>query len=164
MKTLIIIRHAKSSWADIGEKDFDRPLNERGKKDAPEMAEKLLALNVKIDAFVSSPAKRARKTCKAFMEVYDREKKDMILVDELYNAPVSVFYNVAANLKNNVNSVALFSHNPGISEFVNTLCNGVDVDEMPTCAVFAVEAAIDDWKDFETAEKKFLFFKYPKQD
>ncbi len=164
MKTLIIIRHAKSSWADIGEKDFDRPLNERGKKDAREMAEKLLALNIKIDAFVSSPAKRAIKTCKAFMEVYDIEKKYIILVDELYNAPVSVFYNVTAHLNNNFNSVALFSHNPGISEFVNTLCNGLDVDDIPTCAAFAVEIAIADWKDFETADKKFLFFKYPKQD
>ena len=164
MKTLIIIRHAKSSWAAIGEKDFDRPLNERGKKDAPEMAEKLLTTNIKIDAFVSSPAKRAKKTCKAFMEVYSIQKDTIILLDELYNAPASTFYNVIANLNNNYNSVALFAHNPGISEFVNSLCKNVDIDDMPTCAVFAVEIPIDNWKDFETTEKKFLFFKYPKQD
>ena len=164
MKTLIIIRHAKSSWADIGEKDFDRPLNERGKKDAPEMAEKLLASKIKIDAFVSSPAKRARKTCKYFMEVYNKEKKDMVLLEELYNAPVSVFYDVTKNLKNDFNSVALFSHNPGISAFVNTLCKSVDIDEMPTCAAFAVEVSTDDWSNFEIAEKRFLFFKYPKQN
>ncbi|MCY7290618.1 MAG: histidine phosphatase family protein [Ferruginibacter sp.] len=163
MKTLIIIRHAKSSWANIGEKDFDRPLNERGKKDAPEMAEKLLTTNLKINAFVSSPAKRARKTCKAFMEVYGVEKDAIILLDELYDAPASTFYNVTANLNNNYNSIALFAHNPGISVFVNSLCKNVDIDEMPTCAVFAVQIPIEDWKDFETAEKTFLFFKYPKQ-
>ena len=132
MKTLIIIRHAKSSWANIGEKDFDRPLNERGKKDAPEMAEKLLVSNIKIDAFVSSPAKRARKTCKAFMEVYDVEKNDIILLDELYNAPATTFYNVTTQLNNNFNSVAFFAHNQGISEFANSLCENVDVDDMPT--------------------------------
>lgn len=164
MKTLIIIRHAKSSWADIGEKDFDRPLNERGKTDAPEMAEKLLASNIKIDAFVSSPAKRARKTCKAFMEVYSKDKKDMILVEDLYNATVATFYSVTANLKNDLTSVALFSHNPGISSFANSLCKNVDVDDMPTSAVFAVQTDINDWKDFENAEKMFLFFKYPKQN
>lgn len=164
MKTLIIIRHAKSSWANIGEKDFDRPLNERGKKDAHEMAEKLLASNMKIDAFVSSPAKRAKKTCKAFMEVYGVEKDDIILLDELYNAPATIFYKVTTQLNNNYNSVALFAHNPGISEFANSLCENVDVDDMPTCTVFAVEIPIDDWKDFKTAEKTFLFFKYPKQD
>ena len=164
MKTLIIIRHAKSSWANIGEADFDRPLNERGKKDAPEMAEKLLAANIKIDAFVSSPAKRAKKTCKAFMEMYNVERENIILIDELYNAQVATFYQVVSSLKNDYNNVAMFSHNPGISEFANSLCNGVDIDDMPTCAVFAVQINIDDWKDFESAEKKFLFFKYPKQD
>jgi phosphohistidine phosphatase len=164
MKTLILIRHAKSSWANIGETDFERPLNERGKKDAPEMAKKLFESNIKIDAFVSSPAKRAKKTCKAFMEVYGREKENIILVDELYIAQVAAFYKVVSNLNKEHNDVALFSHNPGISAFANSLCKGVDIDDMPTCAVFAVQISIEDWKDFETAEKRFSFFKYPKQD
>ena len=68
MKTLIVVRHAKSSWANIGERDFDRNLNDRGKEDAPAMAEKLLHTKIKVDAFVSSPAKRARKTAKYFIE------------------------------------------------------------------------------------------------
>ena len=158
MKTLIIVRHAKSSWAAIGEQDFDRPLNETGKKDAPKMAEKLLIKNVIIDAFVSSPAKRARKTCKAFMDVFNAEKDRMILMDDLYNAPSSIFYHVTAQLNDKYNCVALFAHNPGISEFANSLCKNVDIDDMPTCAVFAVELPIDNWKDFKNAEKKFLCF------
>ena len=62
MKTLYIIRHAKSSWGDFSLPDFERPLNERGKKDAPEMAKRLLDKKINIDAFVSSPAKRAKST------------------------------------------------------------------------------------------------------
>lgn len=164
MKTLIIVRHAKSSWANIGEKDFDRPLNERGKKDAPEMAKKLLLANIKVDAFVSSTAKRARKTAKAFMEVLGIDKDEMILSDDLYNAPSNEFYNSIAQLDDVYNTIAIFAHNPGITDFVNTLCDNVKIDEMPTCGVFAVKIPITQWKDFKETEREFLFFKYPKED
>lgn len=164
MKTLIIVRHAKSSWANIGEKDFDRPLNERGKKDAPEMAERLMQANNKIDAFVSSTAKRARKTAKAFMDVFGLNKDEMILTDDLYNAPASEFYNSISHLNDVYNTVAIFAHNPGITNFVNTLCANVKIDEMPTCGVFAVKIRVTQWKDFNEGEKEFLFFKYPKED
>ena len=80
MKTLLLIRHAKSSWANIGETDFDRSLNERGKIEAAEMAEKLVNQSIKINAFVSSTAKRAIKTCKAFLLAYGKSKEDIVLV------------------------------------------------------------------------------------
>ena len=163
MKTLIVVRHAKSSWANIGERDFDRTLNERGKEDAPMMAQKLLKTNIKVDAFVSSSAKRARKTARAFAEEYGKTKQDIILVDDLYHAPAATFYETIKTLDDKYESVAVFAHNPGITDFVNTLCNNMQIDEMPTCAVFAVKTSTDTWKDFETAEKEFLFFKYPKQ-
>ena len=163
MKKLIVVRHAKSSWALIGQKDFDRPLNERGKKDAPEMAKRLLDAEVKIDAFVSSTAKRALKTCKAFVEAYRRDKEEIILVDELYHAPSSVFYETIENFNDANMAVAVFAHNPGITDFVNSLCRDVHIDNMPTCAVFAVQADVTGWKEFGAAEKKFLFFKYPKE-
>ena len=102
MKTLIVVRHAKSSWANIGERDFDRTLNERGKEDAPLMAEKLVKANMKIDAFVSSSAKRARKTARAFAEAYGKTKHDIILSDDLYNAPAATFYETIETLENNL--------------------------------------------------------------
>ncbi len=68
MKTLIIIRHAKSSWANLGQNDEERPLNERGKKDAPEMAKRLKERGLKIDRFISSPARRAKKTATYFQK------------------------------------------------------------------------------------------------
>lgn len=162
MKTLIVVRHAKSSWANIGEKDFDRPLNERGKIDAPKMAEKLVKTNLKVDAFVSSTAKRARKTAKAFVEAYDKNKNEIILTNNLYNAPANVFYETVAALDDSNDTVALFAHNPGITDFVNTLCK-TQIEEMPTCAIFAVQVPITSWRDFKEAEKEFLFFKYPKE-
>ena len=162
MKTLIVVRHAKSSWANIGEKDFDRPLNERGKEDAPKMAAKLIKANIEVDAFVSSTAKRARKTAKAFAEAYGKNKDEIILTDDLYNAPANIFYDTVAALNDSNETVALFAHNPGITDFVNSLCS-VNIDEMPTCGIFAVQIPVTEWKDFKDAEKEFLFFKYPKE-
>ena len=162
MKTIYIVRHAKSSWGDISLKDFDRPLNERGATDAPAMAKRLINKKVKIDAFISSPAKRALKTCKLFCEEFGVKKDKIVLENTLYEAGVNAFYNVVEKTDDDYKSVAIFSHNPGITAFVNTLCNEKQIDNMPTCAVFAVEADTKKWKDFKTAEKKFLFFEYPK--
>ena len=94
MKTLIVVRHAKSSWDFSGIDDIDRPLNDRGKKDAPEMAKRLKERNIKVDLFVSSPAKRAKKTAKYFAEEFDVNKKDIVLIDKLYEASVPTFYSV----------------------------------------------------------------------
>ena len=160
MKTLVLIRHAKSSWDAPGLSDFDRPLNERGKKDAPEMAKRLKE-KIDIDLFVCSPAKRARKTAKLFAEEYGVKKEDISLADDLYSATIPAFQKTVGELNNKYTAVALFSHNPGITEFANSLTN-VRIDDMPTCSVFAVHADIDKWESFSNAEKKFLFFDYPK--
>jgi len=93
MKTLLLIRHAKSSWDDAQQNDFDRPLNARGLKDAPMMADRLLDRKVKIDAFISSPAKRARQTCGLFMQAFKKEESEMILQSQLYLAQPDVFFN-----------------------------------------------------------------------
>ncbi|MEO6537113.1 MAG: histidine phosphatase family protein [Ferruginibacter sp.] len=162
MKTILVIRHAKSSWANMDEADFERNLNERGKKDAPEMAERLRSKKIAIDAFISSPAKRAKKTCEAFCDVYKQEKGKIIFIDKLYHAAVPSFYEVIEKIDGIYKNVALFSHNPGITDFVNSLCEGVKIDNMPTCAVFSVEADTKNWKEFGSAKKKFLFFDYPK--
>ena len=163
MKTLYVVRHAKSSWADFGQPDFDRPLNERGKKDAPVMARRLLDSGVTIDCFVSSPAKRALKTCKLFCEIYQRETGDIVLENKLYHAPSSIFYEVIESIPDNYNSAALFSHNPGITDFVNSLGVNVKIANMPTCAIVAVHMLADSWKKFGDSKKEYLFFQYPKQ-
>ena len=161
MKTLILVRHAKSSWDHPGLSDAERPLNERGKKDAPEMAARLKEKNVAVELFVSSPARRARKTAKYFAEAFDAAKDRIVLVEDLYLATAAAFKATVAGLDDRYETVALFSHNPGITEFASSLTN-VRIDDMPTCALFAAQAEAERWKDFEQAEKKFLFFDYPK--
>lgn len=161
MKTLLLIRHAKSRAGDFSVADFDRPLSERGKRDAPEMAQRLLSKKIKPDAFVSSPAKRARTTCKYFCDAYGVSHEDIHYIDKLYLASPETFFEVITGFPSSYNHVAVFSHNNGISEFANLLCDDVMVDEMPTCSVFAVEAPITEWRDFADSPKKFLLFMSP---
>lgn len=163
MKTLLLIRHAKSSWANIGQSDFDRPLNERGLRDAAEMAQKLVTQNIAIDTFVTSTAKRAHTTCKAFASAYNISNDKIILVDKLYHAAPHIFYEVIKDLKDDMDGVAIFAHNPGITELASTITGTVKLVDMPTCAVFAVHANIDSWQGFAAANKDFLFFKFPKE-
>jgi phosphohistidine phosphatase len=161
MKTVVLIRHAKSSWDDHSMTDLERPLNDRGKKDAPEMAQRLLKKKIAINAFISSPAKRARKTATIFAKAFDREKEDVLLKDKLYNAAEKDFYEVISQLPASMNNIALFSHNPGLTDFANTLTSDTRIDNVPTCGMFAVTFD-GDWSTFRQAQKQFLFFDYPK--
>jgi len=161
MRQLFIIRHAKSSWDNMLQKDFDRTLNERGMRDAPAMAKRLVDKGISIDKFVSSTAVRAFTTATFFAKAYHQKESDIIAVPELYHAGEEVFYKTIRGLDNKFNSVALFSHNPGITYFVNTLTNS-RIDEMPTCGIFAIKAPIEKWEDIEEGNNKFWFFDYPK--
>ncbi len=163
MKTVIMIRHAKSSWANQLQSDFERPLNDRGNKDAPKMAEKLLAKHIQIDAFISSTAIRAKQTCEHFCHVFGVDLKAIQWKDELYHASSSTIHQVLAETNDQYQKIAVFCHNPGITEFVNDLVEDVMIDDLPTCGVFAVSAAIEHWRDFSTAKKTYMFFEYPKQ-
>jgi len=161
MKQLLLIRHAKSSWDDPSQNDFDRPHNKRGNKDAPVMAGRLVDKKIKIDAFLSSPAKRALSTCIYFAKAFDVRKKEIIEVEELYNPRIESFYKAISEGDNLRDTIALFSHNPGITEFINELTS-VHIDHMPTCSIFAVKADIKNWDEFTEGEKLFWFFDYPK--
>lgn len=161
MKSVLLVRHAKSSWDHFGMADFDRPLNDRGKEDGPKMAKRLLDKKVSIDTFISSPAKRAKKTAQLFATEFGLNKDHIILVPELYHAASETFLTVIASAPPQSNSIILFSHNPGITDFVNSLTE-VKVDNMPTCSIYAVKANIKQWADFGHAPKEFWFFDYPK--
>ena len=160
MKTLIIIRHAKAEQT-FSLNDFERSLNDRGKADAPVMAKRMHKI-VKVDAFVSSPAKRTKKTAEFFAEAYGVDEKDIIYVSALYQASSRVFFEVVSELDDKFESVALFGHNPGITNFANELFPEAELDNMPTCSVFAVQADVDHWSAFGKAKRTFLFFDFPK--
>lgn len=161
MKTLLIVRHAKTKQPGPGEGDYDRELTTRGENDAPDMATRMKQRNIDIDCFISSPAKRAKQTCKAFTKVYKADNEEIILKEELYNAGPEAYYNVLQKVKDKVKSVAIFGHNPGITDFADSLCEEIHIDNMQTCAVFSVEIKIKSWSEFDAAKKKFLFYDYP---
>ncbi len=161
MKTVLLVRHAKSDWGDPSLSDIDRPLNGRGKTDAPVMARRLLDKNIFIDAFITSPATRARKTARIFAKAYKKDKDDLIIRDELYAAPENVFYDVIENAGDKFKSIAIFAHNPGLTDFANLLTD-TRIDNIPTCGIFAIHADCSKWKDFKEAKKEFWFFDYPK--
>ena len=163
MKTLLLIRHAKSDWNDPSLDDFDRPLNERGKRDAPVMAARLADRKIKVDAFISSPARRAKKTASVFAKEFKVEKEDIILKAALYGAEAETFFEVMSMVDDKLDTIAIFSHNPGLTDFANELTN-TRIDNIPTSAIFAVSINCKKWSDFKTAEKEFLFFDFPKGD
>lgn len=159
----MLIRHAKSSWANPAQTDFERPLNERGEHDAPMMGERLKKASLLPDLIVSSPAKRARQTA-AKIGAAVGYSKDRIHMDErLYHCTPAVFEEVISELDNGLNTVFIVAHNPGITNFVNDLSDKFHVDNMPTCALAAVHGTVSAWPEFSAAEKEVFLFEYPKQ-
>jgi len=162
LKQIFIIRHAKSDQSFWGN-DFERPLNDRGRSDALLMAKRLLNRQVNIDAWIASPAKRAKKTAEVFAEAFKIEAGKIVFVSALYHASPEVFYDVISSLPDDLNNIAVFSHNPGITYFVNTLVEDIKIDNMPTSGLFAIQTNISRWKEFKPAKKEFLFFDFPKR-
>jgi phosphohistidine phosphatase len=163
MKTLLLIRHAKSSWANPQQSDFERSLNDRGLHDAPLMAQRLQKQQLRPDLFISSTAVRARQTTNLLVQEWDKNQQPHIIYAEnLYLAPPEVIEATLREVDNKYNCVALVAHNPGITDFVNQLTH-VRTDNMPTCAVYAVRVHTNNWKNLATAKKEFLLFDYPKK-
>jgi len=127
------------------------------------MAQRLINANIKIDLFVSSPARRARNTAEFFIREFGRKEKELLLIPDLYHASVQTFKEVVSGLDDQYGSAAIFSHNPGITAFVNTLTS-VRLDNMPTCGIFAVTSLATQWSEFLTAGTTFWFFDYPKRE
>ncbi len=161
MKTIYLVRHAKSDWSGSVD-DNERPLNDRGRRDAPMMANRLLERKAKVDRFVSSPAKRAFSTAWAFASAYDRKKSDIIQEPELYLPAPEAFFSVMEKFDDKDKAVAIFSHNNGITDFANSL-QLVNLDNMPTSSIFAFRVKTDNWASVRKAEKEFMFFDYPKK-
>ena len=163
MKTLYIIRHAKSSWDASNVDDFERPLNDRGKRDAPRMGKRLKEKEIHPELLLSSPAKRALSTAKKIAKVLNYAKDDIKTERNLYHADEETILSIIQGMKDKHNSVMIFSHNPGLTDFVNSLMTGeIDIDNIPTCGVVAFQLDVSSWKDVTWGSGKLLFFDYPK--
>jgi phosphohistidine phosphatase len=161
MKTLYLVRHAKSSWDKPGLADADRPLNERGKRDAPEMGRRLAARGVDPDALLSSPAKRARSTARRIAEAMDRPKDSVRCDERLYvfsDAPLLEFVRA---LDEALQRPMLFGHNPAMTDLANRL-GDTTIDNIPTCGVVCLALNVDSWNNVASGCGHCEFFDTPK--
>jgi phosphohistidine phosphatase len=163
MKKLYVVRHAKSSWDDTEVADFDRPLNERGKRDAPVMAERLKANGVQPDLLVSSDARRAFSTAKRFGAAFGYSKHKIKKERRLYHASEEMILEIIRSLPDSAETAMVFGHNPGLTDFVNELSIDGDVtDNIPTAGVVAFEVPVASWQDINFQMGRMVRFDYPK--
>ena len=160
-RTLIMVRHAKSSWANPLQSDFDRPLNERGNKDAPEMGAKLKKMGIMPDLIISSTAKRTRQTAKKLAAALGYDEEAIKWEEKLYHCIPSVIEEVIYETSDRVRTLMIVAHNPGITEFVNHLAPPFSVDNMPTCGVVGTQIDTKEWNNFLIAERKVFLFEHP---
>lgn len=157
---LILIRHAKSSWDDASLSDKKRPLNSRGKEDAPGMANYISNQVETVDLLLCSTAKRTRQTADYFIEQWKLQESQVMYIDELYHAAPSTITQIIRSVNENVRKLALIGHNPGFTDVINMIPH-VHLDNLPTCGIYRGEFK-GDWKIFQFKELGHMAIVYPK--
>lgn len=150
MKSLFLVRHAKSSKDDPTLADRDRPLADRGLKEAPKMGKRLAKRDVKPDLLVSSPALRALTTAQLIAEEIGYERNDIVLDDRLYESSADGLLAVIRVLDKKLDRVMLFGHNPEFTDLAHRLSS--EIVDMPTCAVAEFRFDTKKWSDVGTIE------------
>lgn len=163
MKTLYLFRHAKSSWDDPELEDFDRPLNQRGQKDAPKMARRLRKSGARISFICSSPAARAIATAGLVADEFGISKKSIVEERKLYHAGPETILAVVQAFGEEEDSALITGHNPGMTEFANELL-GKDLGNIPTAGVVGVTLNVQTWKEVRWGSGKLALFEYPKKE
>ncbi len=161
MKILYLIRHAKSSWDNPEELDIERPLNKRGKKDAPLMGEKLRMQGIMPDFVISSPAKRTIATAKIITKSIKYPKR-IIEKQELYHPTDLQLLNTIKHIHNDKNAAMIFTHHPGITDFVNRICQ-TNYEKIPTTGVVCIAFDTNNWERIKYDNASLLFLDYPKR-
>lgn len=162
MKDLILVRHAKSSWKDPTLRDHDRPLNKRGKRDAPEMGERLLRRGCEPDLLVSSSAVRALETARTVAGKLGYPRGGIAVEERLYHASVAELLHVIRGVDDSVGILMLFGHNPGLTDLANHL-GPRGIFNMPTCAVLHLRFQADTWSAVGNAPGDEVLYDYPKR-
>lgn len=162
MKHLILIRHAKSSWDEPALSDIDRPLNHRGKRDAPLMGGLLKARGLVPDRIVSSPAKRARKTAKLIAREIGYDAEAIDIRGSVYMQGVPALLTLVQGLSDGWERVYLIGHNPDLTDLLNALADE-SIDNVPTCGIAAIEFAVESWSHIMAGAGRLALFDYPKR-
>ena len=162
MKRLTLVRHAKSDWSLPGQNDWDRPLNKRGQRDAPEMARRLRSRRLKPDLILSSPAVRALTTATVMARELKVPAAHVQQDERLYLASPSDLLAVIRERGGEAKHVMVFGHNPGMTECANQLSAGDHIDNLPTCGVFTAQFDIAAWSELGLNSGQDAEFDYPK--
>ena len=162
MKELFLLRHAKSSWDDPDLADFDRPLNHRGKEDAPKMGERLRKMGILPDLIVASPAKRAKKTAKIVAEKLGYDVERIVWDERIYEASPQTLLYLVCQLPDDVKKVMIVGHNPGFTMLANIL-GDIAIDNIPTAGVVGIAFDTKTWDEACRMKGHTLFFEYPKK-
>jgi phosphohistidine phosphatase len=163
MKTLTLVRHAKSSWKDTSLSDRDRPLNKRGKRDAPEMGRRIAAAGIRPSLIISSPAVRAWTTARIIADAIGYPREFLQRDKTLYLASVDGILDVIVAQDNGFNSLMLVGHNPGFTDFANYLVPGL-TNNIPTAGIVCVELDTDDWSLYEKPGVQLVLYDFPKNN
>jgi phosphohistidine phosphatase len=161
-KKLYIVRHGKSDWSDPELRDIDRPLKNRGVRNAYAMAEYLKAEGIKPELFISSPAARAINTASIFFRIMNMNPNEMVVDERMYHAGPGEIMEIINQVPDSVNSIAIFGHNPGYTQLANLFISD-HIYNVPTAGVVYVEFETDSWKNIREANVLNSFFEYPKK-
>lgn len=162
-RRLLLLRHAKSNWDDPSLRDIDRPLNERGQRDAPRMGKLLREKDICPEVIISSDATRAMTTARLVARELDYPADDIRQNHALYLASPGAMLNVLETTAANDRDVMLVAHNPGLTDLANRLSDA-RIDNVPTCGVFVIESDTENWEQLANTPGTFAGFYCPKTD
>jgi phosphohistidine phosphatase len=162
MRRLTLLRHAKTEAQHSGQEDWDRVLEPRGQKDAPEMARRLRERKLKPGKVITSPAVRALTTAQIFARELHLPATKLQQDERLYLASPKVLKEVVRELGGDAQHLMIVGHNPGLTEFADRLSADREIDNMPTCAIYTLEFEIEDWSELDWNSGVNAEFDYPK--
>jgi len=162
-KELLLVRHAKSSWDDPYLDDHDRPLNERGLQNAPEMGKRLQGLSIRPEVWISSTALRAITTAEIIAEQVGFPQDQIQRTKDLYHASATELQEIISELDDQIDSVVFFGHNPGVTSLFANLY-GLPIDNVPTCGVVHLQFNENTWSAVSSAPPARAYFDFPKNE
>ena len=161
LKRIYILRHAKSSWSDPTLADLQRPLNKRGRRDAPLMASIMKRFEYIPDVIYLSPSMRTRLTIEPVVEELNISQENVFLESSLYHGYYDDYESVIWGVNDEIDSILMVGHNPGITYIANS-CDGPIIDNVPTCGLLVINSQVEKWQKFHFSESKLIAFHYPK--
>ena len=161
MKRLTLMRHAKSSWENDSLDDFDRPLNARGLRTAPEMGRRLRALGDLPELILSSPAARAIQTARLVAAEISHPESRILEAAGLYHASPEKILEILQSLESVAHHIMVVGHNPGLTEFANML-GEIRIDNIPTAGMLCVDLPGEVWSEIDPDGGEAVYFDYPK--